>query len=160
MATTAASANSKSLYRALQKRKTRDHNERLTPNGVYFINREDIPVLAADLNGIGDETYLIKFPSPCYLLSGSVTVTDMDTGGAPALVFDINIDDGTTEQTVVNDSAIGQAGGSASFSNTKLPGLDVGGQYLALKVGTAAATAAAGTVDVSLLVSTTKVSNF
>lgn len=158
MATTAATANKKATYRALQKRKTKDHNERLAPNGLFYIEK-DCPVLAADLDLQDDETYLIQFPDVCYLMAGSVTVTDMDSGVA-ALVFDINVDDGSTEQTVINDSTIGQGGGSAAFSNTKVPGMDVGGQYLALKVVTAAGTAAAGTVTVRVLVSTTKVSGF
>ena len=30
----------------------------------------------------------------------SMTATDMDTGGSPALVLDFNLDDGTTETTL------------------------------------------------------------
>lgn len=146
---TLASANKKSLYRAIQRESTRRHNSPLRPRGTFTFER-DFTIATTYIDDAGDEARLIEFPDGVvYLDELKIEATDMDANGAPALVFDIITDDGTTELVLINDSTIGQAGGTDELdANVDPDSLSVGGKYLSLKTGVAAATPAAGTLTV------------
>lgn len=111
-----------------------------------------VPTTAID--DANDILRLFKFPAGAYLWQLRITATDMDTNATPTLVFDIlAIDDSdTTKQTLINDTTIGQGAGSDSLDEAQI-GKFVGNYWLALKTGTAAATAAAGTLKVVALYS-------
>lgn len=76
------------------------------------------------------------------------TISDVDTNGSPALVYDVVVinEAGTTLFTLVSSSTKGRTGGTDVMDGALL-GRNIGtsGGYIALKVTTAAATAAAGT---------------
>jgi len=153
---TGVSANSSVFTRQLeaaQRKRVTSHPMR--PVGFYPFE-STTAIATTSLDDVNDEVYLVKFPENCYLLGSSlvVTATDMDTNATPTLVFDINIDTGLSESTMVNNSTIGQAGGTDYSEATGIPEglIDVGGDYLGMKVVTAAATGAAGTITVQGIV--------
>lgn len=90
---------------------------------------------------------LFKVPKGFVLTSLSMTVTDMDTNGAPALV--IALGDSVDDDRFITGATTGQAGGT----NTTLAAAGVRYEFTAeteivFKATTAAATAAAGTITV------------
>jgi len=124
------------------------------PQGVFPFS-VTTEIATTSIDETDDEVYLIYFPSnyDIYLLDLEMTVDDLDTHATPTLVLDLNMDTGSAEVTLINDTTIGQGGGSDKLD------LDGGhylrslsGNYLATKVVTGAATAATGTVTVKGMV--------
>jgi hypothetical protein len=150
---TATSANKASLWRKLQRVTAARATKNLRPTGLYLIEAS-AAVATTNVDDANDELRIVEFPDgQVYLLDLKVELTDCDTNGAPALVVDFITDDGSTEAVLINDSTIGQAGGTDDLdANVDMDNLEVGGKFLAMKVVTAAATAAAGTVTVRALV--------
>lgn len=111
-----------------------------------------VAVATTSIDEAGDDVLLFKFPENAFLpgswLSVQVTASDMDTNGTPTLVMDFGIgdSDGVIDTVLINDSAIGQAGGLDFTDATAADWVDVGGKYFIMTVVTAAATAAAGTL--------------
>lgn len=157
MARTAATANKAAFKNALAKNRRTASGRPMAPLGIFYVE-VDVPLATTDLQA-ADVLTFIEFPDVCYLLGGSVTVTDLDSDATPAIVFDINVNDGSTDVALVNDSTIGQGGGSAAFSHGKIPGYDVSGYTLNLTPSVSADVAVAGTLTVRLLVSTTVADN-
>ncbi len=90
---------------------------------------------------------LFKVPKGFVLTSLSMTVSDMDTNGAPALV--IALGDATDDDRFITGATTGQAGGT----NTTLATAGIRYEFtdeteIVFKATTAAATAAAGTITV------------
>jgi hypothetical protein len=95
-------------------------------------------------------TPLVRVPKGFTLIHATLEATDMDTGGSPALVLAVGDTDDVDR--VMAGLTIGQAGGISSVIAV------AGHQYrftqettINLTATTAAATAAAGTVQISLL---------
>ncbi len=104
----------------------------------------DVALAAADL-ALNATVGLFKVPAGFVLTSLSVVVPDMDTNGAPALVFAIG-DSGVADRFITG-ATTGQAGGT----NTTLAATGLNYEFtdeteIVWKSTTAAATAAAGTI--------------
>lgn len=108
----------------------------------------DIALVAADL-ALNATVGLCKVPAGFVLTSVSVVVPDLDTGGAPAIVFDIG--DAADPNRIIAGATTGQAGGT----NTTLAAAGLNYEFTAeteivWTTTTAAATAAAGTIKLRL----------
>lgn len=106
----------------------------------------------------GIVTGLFRMPANTRYFEAALEATDMDTGGSPALAFDLGIAGitDTSEDDVdafLDASDIGQAG---TLSTTTLGAgrhlLVKQEHYVTLTAATAAATAAAGTLQMSMMV--------
>ena len=73
-----------------------------------------------------------------------MVTTDMDTNGAPALVISLQT---STPTVLIGGSTIGQGAGNDAL-DAGVYGIDVSSLYLDAKFTTAAATAAAGTIQI------------
>jgi len=104
----------------------------------------DVALVAADL-ALNATVGLFKVPAGFVLTSLSVVVPDMDTNGAPALVFAIG--DAGVADRFITGATTGQAGGT----NTTLAATGLNYEFtddteIVWKSTTASATAAAGTI--------------
>jgi len=99
--------------------------------------------------GTGNIIRLWKFPAGAFILNWRSTPTDMDTG-TPALTYSIVVTDDadTVNLTLVSLSTNAQAAAGSDSLIAATMGRYVGNQWLSWKTGTAAATAAAGTLKV------------
>jgi ribosomal protein L2 len=100
--------------------------------------------------GAGNIVRLWKFPAGAYILNWRSTPSDMDTNVSPALTYSIVVTDDadTVNLTLVSLSTNGQAAAGSDSIIAATVGRYVGNQWCAFKVGTASATAAAGTLKV------------
>lgn len=113
-----------------------------------------VTVATTQINEIGDDVLLFgPFPSGSYFITDTliVTASDIDSGGTPAVVLDFGVSDsdGVIDTVLIDDTSIGQTGGSDATDEAvkHVAGLlDVGGKYITCTVVTAPATAAAGTI--------------
>jgi hypothetical protein len=107
--------------------------------------------IGTDNLGAGDLWKFIKLSKNTEVRAASLTVTDLDTNGSPAITLDLgyDLDAGTDDDDYwLANSTIGQAGGTAaSTANTFRPTDDY---MVQVKVEAAAATAAAGTATLEL----------
>lgn len=117
------------------------------PAGNPIVQKFTIPATSLGANNI---VRLWKFPAGSYLKDWRSTPSDMDTGGSPALTYSIltTDDSDTTKVTIVSASTNGQAAAGSDVMIGAVAGRYVGNQWLVWKTGTAAATAAAGTLKV------------
>lgn len=141
-------ANAESFYRKAKRITAVQKNPNLRPVGVYAFDSGADTVATTNTETADDELFTLKFPDETYLISLQATATDLDSNVAPALVFDVIVEDSAgTEVVLINDTTIGQAGGSDELdANSGHILRDVSNHYLGFKVGTGAATAAAGTI--------------
>jgi len=89
----------------------------------------------------------LRVPANTIILSAHIEVSDLDSGGSPALTLDLEAEDvdGGNTTTLLNNSTAGQAGGSDS-ADTALPLFGLAKDfYIQARVETVPATAAAGT---------------
>lgn len=95
---------------------------------------------STETDDVGDEIRVLLFPYGFKLGDFQIVSTaDVDTGTA-ALVYDVIVDDGTTETVLLSGCQVGRTA-SDEDEMDKSAGfmfLDVGGKYLALKITTAA----------------------
>lgn len=144
------SANKRSTFRRLKQATNYRNNISFDPVGLYAFDTGAQTVAATNTETANDLLFTFQFPNDCYLYDLQVTVTDLDSGAN--LVFDVITSDtgasGGTEVVLINDTSIGQTGGSDELDrNNGLMLSDVSGLYLGIKVGTgAAAGAQAGTI--------------
>lgn len=98
----------------------------------------------------GDIIRLFKFPAGAFILDWRSTPSDMDTNVSPALTYSVltTNDSDVTQVTLVSLSTNGQAAAGSDSIIAAVKGRFVGGQWCCWKTGTAAATAAAGTLKV------------
>ena len=124
------------------------------PNGLYaFSYSVEIPTTSIDEQD--DEYRIVYFPARynMYLVDMQATCDDLDSHATPTLVLDFDLDDGTTETTLIDDSTIGQGGGSDRMDADGGHLLRAcNGFYIGTKVVTAAATAVSATVTIKGLV--------
>lgn len=116
---------------------------------AFNVIAQKFTILASDLDA-GDIVRLWKFPAGAFILDWRSTPSDMDTGGSPALTYSVltTDDSDTTKVTIVSLSTNGQAAAGSDSIIAAVKGRYVGNQWLCWKTGTAAATAAAGTLKV------------
>lgn len=129
----------------------KDRNGRVFPSGLTI---EEITeaLTTGDLD-LNDTKLLYEFPAEAWLpwFGLRIKSTDLDTGvAAVVLDFGIGDSDGVIDTTLISGSTIGQAGGVDDTDATVAPWVDVSGKYLIVKVTTAPATAAAGTLTIGL----------
>ena len=109
-------------------------------------------VPTTSLDDVGDIRKLYQFPAGSYLVDFRGTPSDGDTNATPTLVYSVLVIDSAdaTKVTVVLSSTNGQAAAGSDDILTAAKFKFVGGYYLALKIGTVAATPAAMTYKVGL----------
>lgn len=97
-----------------------------------------------------DITRLWKFPAGAYLLDWRSTPSDMDTHATPTLTYSILATDDAdvTKVTIVSGSTNGQAAAGSDSIIAAVKGRYVGNYWCSFVTGTAAATAADGTIKV------------
>lgn len=105
----------------------------------------DVALVAGDL-AAGATVGLFVVPKGFVLTSISVVIPDLDSGGSAALTFGIG-DAGDDDRFIAAGATTGQAGGT----NTTLASTGLNYEFtedteIVWKTGTAAATAAAGTI--------------
>jgi len=123
------------------------------PRQVYGLNVFDVTTELAttQLDDANDDTNLLQFPQNSRLWDVWVDLDDLDTGGTPALVWDLVVEatDGTGTVVLINDSTVGQTAGTDTLDTRQTSLLiDVSLKYLQFRIVTKAATAAAGTLRV------------
>lgn len=96
---------------------------------------------------VDDVIELVKIPENGRVLDLALDVPDLDTGGTPAIVFDVG--DGDDQDRYISGSTTGQGGGSITTTDLRAPGLGIGHQYsstdtIDLTVTTGPATGATG----------------
>lgn len=108
---------------------------------------------SGDGTAAGDIIQMLEVPIGATILDVWLSCTDIDTNGAPAVV--LSVGDGGDVDRFILDSTIGQAGGYARLNNT------AGAAYtytaddtIDVKVVTAAATKAAGTIVLTVFYTT------
>lgn len=119
-------------------------------------------IATTHIDNADDGFLLFEFPEEaCWLDLDSLVIlpSDLDTGATPALDVDYGIgdSDGTLDTQLIDGSLAGQTGVADFVDNADGEGFDtartrflsVAGKYLLGDVVTAAATAAAGTIEVS-----------
>lgn len=113
---------------------------------VPFSQTIEIPTTSSD--EADDEYFFFTFPKKAYLVDLQVTAEALDGHATPTVVFDvISETSGGTETVLINDTTVGQAGGSDRLDADGGHLLrDVSLQKLGIKIETGAATAQAGDV--------------
>jgi hypothetical protein len=119
------------------------------PNGfsrtMKTLGDSGIAITAAE-NVTGNTVALMKVPAGFTVTGVYLKVTDIDTGGSPAV--SLTLGDSGDDDRLVAASTIGQAGGSTTtLASTGLYYQFSADTDILLKFGTQSATAAAGTVD-------------
>lgn len=150
----AATANDQTFYRGAKVINNGMFAAPLRPLGIYPFDTGAVTVATTSLDDIGDEVFVVKFPDNCYLGDFQITVTDMDSNATPTLVFSVITENSAgTEVVYTATTTIGQGGGTDEPDlGVQVLGKEVSNLYLGIKVTTAAATAAQGTVRIKGLV--------
>jgi hypothetical protein len=147
---TLTSASEDKILRVMKGKNRHMVNMPSEVNRVFVINRT-FTITDTHVGTINNIVNLLDFPPNTILLGLEVVATDMDTNATPALVIDFQVYDGTTTTVLINDSTIGQGAGNDAL-DAGVAYTDVSSQYLQAKFVAAAATAAAGTIQVKALV--------
>jgi len=104
MATLSTTRLYRSVYSFLQKVRRKEIDNFSRPQGLYILDTGNISVTDALYNTTNDVIEGLQFPDNCYLLGATITHTDWDTNGAPALTIDVILDNGTTTTVLINES--------------------------------------------------------
>lgn len=127
------------------------------PRGVLIPINSKATVPTTAIDDVGDVLRISpRFPAWTRFQDFRGTPTDLDTNGSPALVYDVVVvnEAGTVLGTLVSASTKAQAASGADRIRDLAVGFIANAAcYIALKVTTAAATAAAGTYKWAALVS-------
>lgn len=122
------------------------------PQGVFHL-KYTVTIDATDLD-LNDEVLVAKVPGldvdlGAFLVGFKAQLTDVDSNGAPAHVADFM----AGANVLISGSTIGQAGGIDTLdANNAMLYEDIQGLDIKMKSTTAAATGAAGTLTVWLVV--------
>lgn len=130
--------------------------EQAQSNSGVIVDHVTVTVPTTALDSADEQVLVYQFAnSP---LGGEVWLTqcvlvsdDLDTNATPTLVFDVGIgdSDGVLDTTLLSGSTAGQAGGTVvPLDPSAEAPVDVSGKFLIVDVTTAAATAAAGDIEV------------
>lgn len=104
---------------------------------------------SSDLTEAGDILKICKLPKNAKIIRGRMKLPDIDTG-SPANVISVEVYDGTTTKTLIDESTVGQGGGEIESAKALATEDAVGfvttndDFYLRAICDTASATAAAG----------------
>lgn len=108
-----------------------------------------VAITTAMIDNANDDVGLFTLPAGAVVIGASISGTDMDTDGSPALAFDVG--DSADEDRLIAAAAVGQA---ATYTNALAP---AGHLYkytaptqIRAYVKTAAVAGAAGTLSVSV----------
>lgn len=108
-----------------------------------------VAMTTAMLDNANDDVGLFYVPAGAVIVSATISATDMDTGGSPALAIDVG--DSADEDRIFAASTVGQAGTlSTAIARTGHLYKYTAQTQLRAYIQTAAATAAAGTLQVSV----------
>lgn len=140
-------AKDKILYRLFSNAKRFASGNRENPDYMFLpFDSGNITPLSTETDDVGDEIRVIQFPQGFKLVDLQVVSTaDVDTGTG-TLVYDVISDDGTTETVLISGCTVGATatGKDELDRNQGNMLLDVGGDWLSVKI-TTAANANAGT---------------
>lgn len=144
---TLARANKKLFYgRAKAKRRLLNAPDENPDGLILAFDSGSFTPASTETDDIDDEIQVIRFPDGFKLIDFQIVSTaDVDTGSG-ALVYDVIVDDNTTETVLISGCTVG-ATASGKDEMDRNGGnllLDVGGLYLSLKI-TTPANANAGT---------------
>ena len=116
-----------------------------TPRGVFAFSTGAVDIATTNVDDAADQVFFLTFPGKAYLMDLQVTAEDLDDG--TDLVFDVIVENSAgTEVVLINDTTIGQAGGSDRLDADGHLLRDVSNQMLGIKIVTAAGTPAAGAI--------------
>lgn len=121
--------------------------------GEVVFQADSLDLATGDLDQ-GDLGAITILPASCKLAGITLWATDMDTG-TPALVFDVglpNSDASDLDSTLLAGSDVGKAGTAGYYVTPAILNLAVSDvdRLIYVKVATAAATKAAGTLSIGL----------
>ena len=137
----------KILYRLFLNAKQFMMNVRGNPDNLFFpFDSGNITPLSTETDDVGDEIRVIQFPQGFKLVDLQVVSTaDVDTGTG-TLVYDVISDTGSAETVLISGCTVGATatGKDELDRNQGNMFLDVGGDWLSVKI-TTAANANAGT---------------
>jgi hypothetical protein len=134
------------------------YNPVATPHsaGELMVNTGYYAIPAAAV--VNSVVKLCVLPANCILVDAVLASPDLDSSGSPAIVVDVGILDsaGTSlvdNSEIIDGSTVCQAGGIARMDsiNCLALGVSTSDRVVALKIMTAAATGALGTVYLSIL---------
>lgn len=116
-----------------------------------FVLEGSHEVATAEIDEADDIIQFFYPPSGYEVVDGYLASDDLDTNGSPALT--LNVGDVDDEDGFLVASTVGQAGGIARFNGAYLVNgyTTTEGTPIKVQVGTAAATAAAGTLRLVLI---------
>lgn len=116
--------------------------------GTMKAVRATIALATGDLE-LNDVHQAMDLPAGFTVLGGAIWATDMDTGGSPALTF--NVGDADDADRYFAASTVGQTGtASTAMARTGYGNTTTAKTRVTVTVAAAAATAAAGTLNVVL----------
>lgn len=120
---------------------------------IPFLFEDTFTIPTTSLDDADDINKLWQFPAGSYIWGLRATPSDMDTNATPTLTYSLLAIDSanTTKVTLVSASTNGQAAAGSDTIIAGAQGKYVGGYDLALKVGDAAATPAAGTIAIAMV---------
>jgi hypothetical protein len=116
----------------------------------YVVSRTvSVAMTTAMIDNANDEVELFWVPKGAVFVSATLSATDMDTNGTPALAIDVG--DDSDEDRIFAASTVGQAGTvSLTFARTAHAYKWTAATKIKAYIQTAAATAAAGTLTFTL----------
>lgn len=143
------SQTSSDLTKSLVKKVLAEANANpLKPNGIVPFVTKSFTIATTQVDNIGDETYFIVCPPNSRLGDFRVTISDVDSNGAPAFAMRLQAQtSGGTETALSADTALVAGGTLAMQESSKF--LDFSGQSIGFEVTTASATPASGTAYAS-----------
>lgn len=112
---------------------------------AVMVDMVSVAMTTAMLDNANDEVELLWVPAGAVIVGVELRATDMDSGGSPALKFDVG--DDSDEDRLIAATTTGQAAGSTMTLETTGFGYKYAtATKLKAYINTAAATAAAGTL--------------
>lgn len=120
--------------------------------GVVWAETVQVALATTQIDNSNDQALVYSFNSDAdqYVVGIGLKATDMDTHATPTLTLNVGLGevDGTIDDTIISASTVGQGGGLDGKLSS--PVATATTKYVIVDVGTAAATAAAGTLDVTV----------
>lgn len=118
-------------------------------NGEYWFDRTESFATTA-IDDANDETFFFTAPDQSRITELYAVASDMDSG--TNMVFDVIAENAAgTEIVLINDTTIGQAGGTAALDTAKAF-TDVSNMKIGVKIGVAGTTAGTIRLIVKLLI--------
>ena len=135
---TLARANKKSLYELFKRVKRSLIRPDSNPDGLFLpFDSGNFTPVDAETESADDQLRVLRFPDGAKLYDLQIVSTaELDSGAA--WVYDLQVDDDTTEYTLIANCTVGRGASDEDEMdlNTGYRFLDVGGFYLQLKTST------------------------